>query len=253
MRPVNAYLNGVSLRDLDPRILVRTVNEQAPQESTEYGDRPGEDGQVLISRRRETRRVSIVFAVRELRDLTARANVVDAANRWAQDGRLCVSYRPDKQLRVAVAARACMQDPRNYNEEYRIDLDAPWPYWADISPRRATLSGATGSGSLTNLGSAPARVCVTVTPTGGALSTLTLTVGGSAFSLSGLGVAQNTALTIGYDARGILYIRAANADKLGCRSAASADDLIAAPGISSVGFTANTACNVVFEVRGCYL
>ena len=205
MRPVNAYLNGVSLRDLDPRILVRTVNEQAPQESTEYGDRPGEDGQVLISRRRETRRVSIVFAVRELRDLTARANVVDAANRW----------------------------------------DAPWPYWADISPRRATLSGATGSGSLTNLGSAPARVCVTVTPTGGALSTLTLTVGGSAFSLSGLGVAQNTALTIGYDARGILYIRAANADKLGCRSAASADDLIAAPGISSVGFTANTACAAV--------
>ena len=53
MRPVNAILNNVSLRDLDARILVRTVSEPTPQETLTYSDSPGQDGQRLMERTRE--------------------------------------------------------------------------------------------------------------------------------------------------------------------------------------------------------
>jgi hypothetical protein len=253
MRPVNASINGVSLRDLDGRILVRTVSEQTPQATLTYGDNPGRHGQRLLSRVRETRRVTVTFAVRELRDLSARAAVVDAVNAWAQDGYLETSYRPGKRLRVLVAARAAVQDPRNYNEEFSIQLDAPDPFWEDRDAQPLALSGTSGSGKLHNLGSAPARPVITVIPTGSTLNTLTLTVNGESMRFTGLAVPATTALVMDYDAEGYLRIRAGSANKYGCRTADSADELTAAAGASAVSFTANVSCNVKLEVRAKWL
>ena len=254
MRPVNAILNNVSLRDLDARILVRTVSEPTPQEALTYSDSPGQDGQRLLERTRDTRRITVTFAVRELFDLAARSAIVDLVNGWARDGYLETSYRPGKRIRVTAAGWASIQDPRNYNEEFSIQFDAAAvPFWEDAVPQRLTLSGESGTGSIVNLGNKAAEPEITVTPTGGALDALTLTLGDDTFAFADLDVAQGTALRLYHDERGYLRILAGNVSRLGCRSEASPDELRAQPGSNAFSYAADTACSVVVEVHGRWL
>lgn len=254
MLPLNAWLNNVSLQGLDGRILVQNIPDNAPQTELLYGDNPGRSGQRWLARRRVNRRVSVVFAIRELRDLAARAAILDAANGWAQDGVLQISNRPDQQLRVLCAGRVACMTPRDYREEFQIDFDAAaWPYWEDRVPQTLTLSGRSGSGNILNRGTAEALAAVTVTPTSGKLTTLSITLGSASFSLSGLSIAKNTPLRIGYDERGYLFIKTASESLMGSRSGDSSDDLTAAPGYNEVSFTANTASQVRMEVRGTWL
>ena len=251
MKPLNAWINNISLQGLDGRILIQGINDNAPQTEILYADNPGRPGQRLLTRRRVNRRISITFAIRELRDLAARAAIVDKVNGWAQDGVLQISNRPEQQLRVVCAGRASITSPRDYTEEFKIDYDAAAsPYWEDRTPQALTITGSSGIGSLLNRGTADAMAAVTVTPTGGALGALTISVGACTFSFSGLSVANNTPLRIDYDERGILRVLAGNASRISCRTAISDDDLIAAPGINAVSFLADTACAVRVEVRG---
>lgn len=254
MLPLNAWLNNVSLQGLDGRILVQNIPDNAPQTELLYGDNPGRSGQRWLARRRVNRRVSVVFAIRELRDLAARAAILDRVNGWAQDGVLQISNRPGQQLRVLCAGRAAMMTPRDYREEFTIDFDAAAsPFWEDRVAQMLRLTGTGGSGSILNRGTADALAAVTVTPTGGTLQTLTITLGAYHFALSGLNVAQGVPLRIGYDERGYLYIKTSAASLLACRSDQSTDDLMAAPGYNEVSFTASTACQVETEVRGTWL
>ena len=75
---------------------------------------------------------------------------------------------------------------------------------------------------------------------------------GTSIALSGLSVAASTPVKLYHDERGILYITAGTASLISYRSAASADELIAQPGINDVSFTASTACTVSISVRGRY-
>ncbi len=252
MRKLEAWINGVPLSGVG-RILIQDIADNVPETEITYGDSPDRMGQRLLARRRLSRRVNIEFAVRELTDLAARAAAVDRVNAWAQDGILEVGHRPGQRLRVICSARASIQKPRDYTEAFTVSFEAVWPYWEDASPYITEMSGASGSGVLINYGTMDSYVSASVTPQSAALTALTLTVGSTSFSLTGLNVAAGTALTIGYDERGLLLIRAGNVGLLGCRSEQSSDDMAAAPGRNSVSFTANTACSVRLEVRGSWL
>lgn len=258
MKPLNVWLNNVSLQGMDGRILVQGVSDNPPQTEILYGDNPGRMGQRLLARRRVNRRVSVAFAIRELRDLAARAAILDRVNGWAQDGVLKVSNRPGQQLRVLCAGRATIMTPRDYTEEFRIDFDAAvCPFWEDTAPQTAALSGASGRFAIYNLGTADAEPTVTVTPTGGALSYFFINIGQTgnfpSFSLNDLNIPQGTALRIYYDDNGILRIMAGTDSLMSCRSEASADDLKAFPGQNYINFLANTACDVSVEVKSRWL
>ena len=255
MRVPQVLCNGQALRSLNGQILVQNVIDNTPQAELSWGDNPGRAGQRLLGRRRVSRRVDVVYAIRELRDPAARASIVDLVNGWAEDGVLEVSNRPNQRLRVVCTARAAIQKPMDYTEQFTVSFEAsPWPYWEDLLPTMLAMTGSNGSGNLLNPGTAPSYVSASVTPSGGTLNTLTLTVGDTSFSLSGLGVASGNELTIGYDERGILRIRSGNLGLLGCRSETSSDDLIALPKRwNAVSFTANTSCNARIEVRGSWL
>lgn len=253
MKKLEAWLNQVPLSGIG-RILIQDIRDSVPETEITYGDSPDRMGQRLLARRRISRRVEIVFAVRELNSLPARSAIVDRVNAWARDGILEVGHRPGQQLRVLCAARAAIQKPRDYTEEFTIAFDAAaWPYWEDIGAEKLTMSGQSGAGTLANRGTMDSYISGTVTPTGGTLNTLTITAGDTSFALAGLNVASGAALTIAYDERGLLLIRAGNEGLLSCRSEESSDDLVARPGRNAVSFTANTACDVTLEVRGSWL
>ena len=257
MRREEIWLNNTSLRDVDPRIVSVRLIEQDVQNEITYGQNQGMDGQRVLGRRRVSKRVRVSFAIRELYDLPARSAAIDAVNAWARDGILRASVRPGQQLNVICTEYARAEDVRAYADELSLAFEAAGvPYWQEAQPSSLTLSGDSASGSLVVRGNAPTVLDATVTPTGGALTALTLTAtaGGRAtvFAFSGLSVAQGTALVIAHDAQGLISISAGSVSLLGKRTAASDDELVALPGVAAISCEANTACSAVVSARGRY-
>lgn len=254
-RHLRAWLDGAELEGIDSRINIRRIQEDAPQMSVQYAARAGGPGQYLLARTRLAKKITIEYAILEIYDLAARAAIVDAVNGWAAAGRMLqISHRPGKRLGVVMTQVSGIGDPRNVGDTYRVELSAlASPYWEDEIPTRWSGTGTTGTGTLVLSGTAEGRAEATVTPTGGALTAVTLNVGGTSIELTGLDIAQDTPLRIAYDAEGILTMVAGGGSVLSARTAGSSDDLSAAPGRVPVGFTASTACTVTIEMRGRWL
>lgn len=257
-RRQNAYINNLGLREADARIInVRAIEPEA-QIDASYSAWPSRPGQMPLKRLRRSKKIQIQFMIRELYDLAARAAILDAVNDWARDGVLMISTRPDRMAQVIVTKYASAADIRDYNGAYTVEFEACGvPYWQDANTTQITMTGSSGSGALVVGGNVETVLDAVIKPTGGALSTLTLTAtsadgGASSFAFSGLSVAQNTPVVISHDARGILNIAAGSSSLIGKRTAASADELFVRPGSVTVAFTANTACSVTMTARGWY-
>lgn len=248
-RHVEAWMDGVALSAVGP-ILIKQVYEDPPTLEIRTGDRPGGYGQRLLSRKRQSLKLAIECQVRELYDLAARARAAEALAQWAQGSVLELSNHPGRRLHVYCSGEPAIGEVRDYTASLRVELTADEiPYWEDSAPTAVTAS-TTGSGTLYVPGTVPTPVCLTVKPTGGALTAFSVTVAGQTVALSSLSVAQDGVLSFGRDARDCLDIRYGGASQLSKRSAASADDLFTAPGSASYSFTASTACAVVFSCRG---
>ena len=148
---------------------------------------------------------------------------------------------------------------RDYNSILRIELQAnEIPYWEEKNRNKATGTGSTGSTSMLIGGTAKEiPVEVSFTPTGGALTGLTVTAacGGvtRSIQLTGLSVAQNSAVVFGRDSHDRLTIKNGSTSLMSKRTQSSADDLILPAGVATVSWSANVAGNAEFSARGRWL
>ena len=148
---------------------------------------------------------------------------------------------------------------RDFNSLIRIELEAnDVPYWEEKTKNTATGTGSSGSTSLMLAGTAKEiPVEVSFTPTGGALTGLTVTAacGGvtRSIQLSGLSVAQNSAVVFGRDSHDRLTIKNGSTSLMSKRTQASADDLILPAGVATVSWSANVAGTAEFSARGRWL
>lgn len=259
LRRLDAWINNQSLRDVDRRILIRQIRQPKPQMNVTYGRLMGMDGQRIMDRRRLGLQICIDFQVRELYDLATRARIVDAANRWAQDGMLQISARPEQRIAVRCVGRSGMERVRDYTDTYTLEFSAiASPYWESQSAETLKMSGISGSGAIINDGSMEAFPAVTVTPTGGTLTQFGVTAGRdgerlTSFRFEGISVHAGDALTIARDDTGILHIMAGGVSAMGNRSADSADELICLPGVNAIAYAGDVACDVDVQVRGRWL
>ena len=259
-RQQNVWIGGASLRDVDARIVSVSVEETENQIEETYGANAGRSGQRLMERRRIGKTVAVEFQVRELYNLAARDEVLDAVNGWAaRAGYIEIGARPGKRLLAPCRVYATSGKIRDYTGVFRLEFQADdSPFWEETSPARLTLTGAEAEGSLLMRGTWPGTVEASVKPTGGTLTGLSIMVTGAdgkaaSLTLSGVSVAQNTTVTIGYDANGYLSIKAGSASLLDKRTAASSDELTASPGLAAVSLTANVAVSAEITGRGRWL
>lgn len=253
-RFLSAYVNGVALTDAVPRAIIREIHCDAAESDLTTGDRPGRAGQRLLGLHRKSLHVGVEFVIRELFDLAARSHAQEAAAAWARDGRLEISSMPGRYLQAVCTSRPALLAVRDYTALLRADFTAlALPYWQDLQPASLTLTGTNVTGTLRPLGTyGPQHLSVTVTPTGGTLTTLTLTADQTQMSFTGLSVPANTPLILDYDDQDLLTITAGGVGQLSHRS--GSDDLLVMPGTNAtLRFTANTACTVRFDARGLWL
>ena len=251
---LNAWFGQESLRDADPNIQITNIS-RTPSIRTGSRDGGGRDGRFRAPQYRDYLKITIEFTLYAFLDIEARESAIEAANAWARDaGYLQISQKPGRRVWVQCAQRAEIQDARDHKETFQLVFEtAENPFWEDAFSTAFAFSGAAAATTAHIPGT---RACspadVTVTPTGGALTTLTLTLGETQMAFAGLNVASGASLLLRHDDQGRLTITGGGASCYACREGASDDELIAGPGRAAIGFTANVACNVRFEVRGRY-
>lgn len=255
-RHISAWMDGEALESAGP-FLIQKVTEDAPALELSETERLGRYGTGLSGRKRQKLVVRLEVAVRERFDLALRARALEKLAAWAQGSVLELSNHPERALRVVCTAEPALGDVRNYAESIPLEFTAyDVPFWEDRTASAVTLtfSGTEMNGSLLIPGTAETPVSLKVKPSSGTLTGLTVAVGGNLIELSGLSVAAGQTLTIGRDAHDNLAILSpSGASLLSARTAESADDLTAKPVTAVYGFTANTGCQVTFQVKGRWL
>lgn len=251
-RHIEIYIDEVPLSSVGP-FIVQQVHEDPPAIELTEGERPGRSGLLLLSAKRQTLKVAVEVAIREVYDLPARAYHRENMTAWAhgllngQDGGkvLRVSNHPERRLKVACTADPALGPVRDFTAVARAEFTAYHvPYWESIVPAYWSISGVSGSSSPIIPGTAPTPVLLTVTPSSGTLTTFTVTLNGDFVALTGLSVSTGSSLLFVRDPLDNLLINVSGSSVLSRRTPDSADDLIAAPGLNNLSFSANTSCEI---------
>ena len=253
---LDAWFGSDSLRDADHNIQIVNIAREPSTRNINKGSGGRRFGRFRQPVYRDVLKITIEFTLYEFSDIEARESAIEAANAWARDdGYLEISPKLGRRVWVQCSQRAEIKDARNHKEAFRIVFETDeTPYWEDAQPTVLTFTGLSADETARVPGTrecAPADV--TITPSNGTLTSLSLTLGESAMAFSGLNIASGASLILSHDDTGRLVIR----DSLGvscydCRAGSSDDELTAEAGTAAIGFSANVACDVRFEVRGRY-
>lgn len=244
-RRQDVSIGGNSLRAVDPRVIFRSVTEEDNDVDYEFASYAGRSGRILTaSPLRRGKTIKIAFAIRELYDLTARAEVLEKVNAWAADtGNLTMTSRPGRTLPVVCTKRAAGGNLRDYTAEYEIEYQSrSVPYWQSTEQTTHSYTGAGTTSILMSVGgTAPTPVNVTVS-LASAIDKLTVTVtssGSNSITVTKSAASGDT-ISISHDANGFLRVayRASGSQDntyiMDCVDPASSDDLTADPRATSV-------------------
>ena len=250
LRHVDAWMDGIRLADVGP-ILINNVTESPPEMEVAYGTRPGRPGRDVVANRRRALRVTIDAVIRELYDLPRRTKAAEVVAKWARGSVLELSNHPGEYLKVFNRTVPTLGQIRDYNSVLKIEFEADEiPFWQSKTEITASETGATGSFGLSVPGTAEnIPVGFVFTPTG-TLTNLTVTVGETSITLSGLNI--DGAVVVDYDEAGRIRIKTGNTSLLGYRTPLSSDYLAANGGSADITWTANVSGTLLVKARGWY-
>lgn len=249
----DAWLNGISIRDCDPRIIVSGVPEIQPKQKTLMSYMGYTHGSRLTKTLRQELSATIVIGIKET-DMRERDVVYQAIRKWGKAGYLTTTARENQRLYVE--EMEIKISGKKWTENITLTLTAyAKPFWENVGARSASVSAATVSGSASLFAPGNADECTVdaeITAVGGALNALTVTVGNTSMVFAALGIAANGKLTIAHTDTGVLTIRSGSTSLMNKRT--GDDELIAIPGSSNaVSFTGSVTCTAKFFTRGRWL
>ena len=255
-RHIEAWMDGMRLSDLGA-IIIRDVDEPAPDVEITYYSRAFRGGQSVQKRRRTALRVTIHAAIHELFDLRKRNDIRQALAKWCGGQYLELSNHPDQRLRVICKAEPGLGSVRDFNGTLDIELEAnEIPYWEEKLPVTASGSGTSGSATMLIPGTAKEVPVEATFASGNGISSLTVSVScgdvTKSIELSGMS-SETGAITFGRDAEDRLTIMTGTTSLMPYRTAASADDLIIPAGLATVSWPASASRSVSFSARGRWL
>lgn len=256
-------LGDQQLDELDSRIIITGVEEDAARLNYSAVSRFGAPGQRVTSMHRDTLDVTVKFALRiKKNDLVARSELFEKVAGWAMGGGwLRLNYRPNRRLRVVCVTLPAAGDQVAWDTEYEITFRAYGvPYWQQSTPTTLTVNSAKALNRVMEIpGTADSVMNVEFQNISGMeISTLTVGTDGGSFGFKSLGLKADEALVIDHTAEGLLRIRIRAASggyrsALEKRTEESADDLVVRPGTATVKLTAQRAGKVTLSCYGRYV
>lgn len=262
-------LNGEYLDELDPSIVVRSIDPGTPQETVSAVGRMGYAGQRVTVDRYEMIEATVAYAIDIPKtDLQERRRVFDLVNDWArQKGWLTVSWMKGKRLYVDNVQFPSSGNLWDWTAEFTLAFRSySVPFWRDRTAVTVTSkSAASGTVHIEMGGNVRSVLGATFDNKSGAkINKFSITVSSasgqiSTISLTNLGLAANGQLVIDHRTDGTMRIRT------GVRSGGTwvytsvyekytgSDDLYAVPGTMTVKFTADRAGVLTITGAGRYV
>lgn len=261
-------LNGAQLDEVDDRIVIQGITEEAGKDQLSAVSVWGGSGSRLTGGHRDSIDIKITFALRiKPSDMPARSELFDKVNAWAAKAHrlrggawMTVNYKENRRLFVILAQAPGAGDQKNWAGNYELTFRAYGvPYWQEIEPDGVislTEATASGSGRTKVAGSAQTQADVTLANVSGMqINTVTVKVGGNTMKFASLGLKAKESLVIDHREDGVLRLRILAADGayrscMSARSASSADDFTVMPGTVSASFSADRACRMTVRMPG---
>lgn len=251
------WLNRIGLADIDPAVYIRSVAYGAPSITTKTVERARYNGSRVTRQRMDGSTVTVSFSVIEY-DPARYMDIMHRITAWAMGGGvLTTDDRPNQRLRVVCSSAPSGQGQGNMADAREIEFSAfDQPFWEDVVPKTTVLTGTSGEGQISGIGSAADPFVEVRAVASGTVTSLSLYAGSTMFAFSGISVLSGQALVVSYDETHTLKIYNENTGVsfLSKRSASSDDDLMIPAGkFSAVSFSANAGMTVTFSARGLYL
>lgn len=248
-------LNGVQLDEVDPRIIIKGIEEGAGKETTGAVSLGGRDGTRITGKRRDTVEVQVRFGLNiRTKQLQERSDIFEAVNAWAaKGGYLTVNYKNERRLYCDEVVLPGAGDQYKRTNEYTITFRAhAVPYWQQDPPASAsTGTGTSATGVIQAAGSARTVCDAELQNMSGAnIASATITVNGYSMAFSDLGLGNGETLKISHNDKGVLAIKIGNRSVMAKRTEGSADELWADPGNNGFSFSAQRACKLTISCRG---
>ncbi|HNW87998.1 MAG TPA: hypothetical protein PKJ47_13810 [Candidatus Limiplasma sp.] len=249
-------LNGISIRENDPRIIVSGILDSQPKEKSIVTSMGYTHGGRLSKTLRQELTASFTIGINES-DAQERDAIYQSIRKWGRHaGYLTTGARENQRLYVETME--IKTSGKRQAETLAITFTAyAKPFWENLGAQTASVSTAATSGSTSLFAPGNADECTVdaeITAKGGTLNTLTVTVGNTSMSFTALGITANNKLIIAHRDDGLLIIKNGATSLMTKRTGASADDLIAEPGSSNaVSFSGNVTCTAKFSTRGRWL
>ena len=248
---ITCALGGVSLHELDSRIYVEDIKEDTAidmqtSNRARYGLFP------LTNPEHQSLTITVTAFVKE-KNRVDRMAVIQKIRGWAGQGWLTTSDRPGLRLYVFCTK---INSVESFDITNRIEIEFSAygeAYWQETSPVTVSVSSAVSSDikSITPRGTQDCFLEAQITPSGGTLTSVSISVGSQTLALSGLSVASGETLKISYDELHLLSIKKGSTSYLSKRTAASVDDINLSAGVAnSVSLTFDTACTYTLTARG---
>ncbi len=253
---LDCQMNGASLSALDPAILVADIEEEGAPQTLTLADLAGREGSRFIRRRRTALTVKVRLVIRE-RNLPRRRMLLEKLARWCTDGFLTVSYRRGQRLGCVCVQGVEGISMTGWAEEITLVFRAyGLPWWEDALPKTLTLA-AGEAGSLRVGGTAETTWAEAEATCMTGVNTLTLTCGDTFITFTDLAMTPGETLRITWDREGLQQMVIQGTESrsaLGCRTAASHDDLLVPIGKTvPLRVEADGQASVTFRARGRYL
>lgn len=247
-----AYIDGIALSTIHPGILLTNVEHHLANYNLQTQAVANRNGLMILNRKQGATSVSISFELRVYKT-QERQVALQKIQQWAQGKTLETSDREGQKLNIICTAFPAVSSVQDWNDTLKVGFTAyDQPFWENKTPSVITLVGDDEDGVLFvpgNAGEAYAEVEVTPSQT---IDDLTVTVGDTSITLDDLNT--NAVIKIGYDEKGIQYIKAGTTSILSKRTANSSDDLIAICGKkNAVAVEADHSVTAKFSVRGLWL
>lgn len=248
-------LDGVALSSVHDQLMILDVQHSPGQRQATTARKAKGNGVYITDLYQAQTTVSIVFEL-HIYDTRERQRVCqDIASKAMQCKILQTSDRPGQRLHVICDQPPAIESAQQWTTPIVMTFSAySLPFWEESAPASITLSGTSNTGSFFVPGNAGETfVDVEVTAPSG-MSSLTISVGSTTISLTGLSVAAGGVVRMTHDENGILSIKNGNTSFLSHRTAASSDDLLVISGKrNNVSVSANNSVSCNFKARGVWL
>lgn len=251
-RTISVTLNDVPVTQMSDKIIAVRVEEQPLQSELITETNGILSGKSIVRTKRADLTLSVFVKIRELYDMTARMEAINALNSWAAGGgALKVSYRPGMLLNVVLLKPAAPGNIRSYNDEIELAFASDGlPYWTDTS--QTVYSITQGAGTVFVPGNAETAIDANII-CDTAVNDLTLQIDGKALILTDIGASSGDVIVITHNNYGRMSVKNGSVSLINKLSPSSYDCLIVHAQTRDYTFYASGSARLVLMIKGRWL